>query len=98
MFKKLRRTLFGMLSPAEEKILSTDGLENTSKQKLKANDYNPKLIPVFEKEHRVLLALYKRIHTSAVSGKAADVRADLKKFRLLLTGHAFIYLSYPRVG
>lgn len=87
MLKNLRRKLVLMLSPSEQKIVTSDNLDSTVKKKIVAGDYNPKLIVVFEKEHRVLLGLYKKVHSSATQGDSQAVKADLKKFRLLLTGH-----------
>ena len=76
-----------MLSPAEEKMLSPSGVDADQTKKLNINDFNPKLIDNFKKEHRVLIAMFKRIHSNATNHNTEDVRADLKKFRLLLTGH-----------
>jgi len=88
MLNRLRKKLAVMLSPSEEKILSTnEDIEAAAMNKANTGSYNPKLITIFEKEHRVLLGMYKKIHSSATNGDTDLVKAELKRFRLLLTGH-----------
>jgi len=87
MLDKLRQKLASILSPSDEKVVSSESVNSANKEGEVINSYDPNLISIFEKEHRVLLGMYKRIHASATSGDSNQVKADLGKFRLLFTGH-----------